>query len=147
VQHDGDDRGGDQSLDPHLPGDEQIKRHQRRDDGAADIDGDDGARPVLHDRHGVLHAEEFDGLVGHDPLLRQLGDWDVEIAADQGCEQQQHGGSRTDAQVQIGAAQRAEDEKDQQNEENADKNGKEAGRQRQVVELAHLHRWCSRRLT
>jgi hypothetical protein len=82
-------------------------------------------------------------ILGQDPRLRQLGDRDVEIAADQGRKQQQHGGSRTDAEVQIGATQRAEDEQEKQNEKDADENGKEAWRQREVVELAHLHRQCS----
>jgi hypothetical protein len=67
-------------------------------------------------------------------------DRNVEIAADQRAEQQQHRRSRRQAKAQIGLPQRPKHQHgDEQDEEDADENGEKAGRQRQVVEMAHMH--------
>ena len=84
-------------------------------------------------RHGVTHAEEVDMMVGHGTFRRQLRDRDVEKAADQRGKEQENRGVRTDAETLIGISHRSQDE---HNEEKADQDGKEAGREREVVHLA-----------
>src|SRR5271165_760394 len=65
------------------------------------------------------------------------------IRVDNRCEV--HGGARTDVEVQIGVAQQIKHHQpDEQDDQNADENGKEARRQRQVMEWAQLHWRCSK---
>ena len=48
------------------------------------------------DWHPVTHPKEVDHLVGYDTLRWQFGGWNIEIAADQSGEQQEHGGTGAD---------------------------------------------------
>jgi hypothetical protein len=81
-----------------------------------------------------LHAKEVDHLIRLKLFRRQQCDGDVEIAADQRAEQQQHGGPRADAEAHIGMAQRPEHrQSNDHDDENADQDGKETRRQRHVV--------------
>ena len=90
---------------------------------------------MANNRHGVAHAEEIDVMVGNGMLRRQFRDRDVEKAADQRGKEQKNRGVGTDAETFIGVAHRSQDEHD---EEQAHQDGKEAGRERQVVHVAHL---------
>src|SRR5215467_4834237 len=90
---------------------------------------------MANGRHRVPHAEEIDDMVGYGALWRQLGDRDVEKAADQRGKEQENRGVGTDAETLIGIAHGSQDEHD---EEKADQDGKEAGRERQVVHVTHL---------
>ena len=83
-------------------------------------------------RHRITHAEEIDGMMGRDPFRRQFRDWDVENAADQRGKEQENRGVGTDA----GIAHRSQDEHD---DEKADQDREEAGRQWQV-HMAHPYR-------
>jgi hypothetical protein len=57
----------------------------------------------------------------------------------------ERGGARTDAEVQIGVAQQIQHHQpDEQDDQNADENGKEAGGQRQVMERADVPWRCSK---
>jgi hypothetical protein len=87
----------------------QVDRHQRRNDGAANIDRNHRAFAMANNWHGVSHAEEIDVVVGHGMFRRQLRDRDVERTADQSGEEQENRGvgnaethRRTDRRISMG---------------------------------------------
>ena len=63
IDNDGHDNGPHGAKKPNPIAREQVKRKQARNERPANIDGDDCAGPVDHDRHDITHAEEIDHLV------------------------------------------------------------------------------------
>jgi hypothetical protein len=66
--------------------DQEIQRQQRRDHGTAEVDGDDGPRPLLDHGNDIAHAK-----IGHDTvrdhlLTGKVGDRDVDVAPHEGQE-------------------------------------------------------------
>src|SRR5262249_30104486 len=119
-RHDG---GRQDSPNPQVVLEKKIERQHRRDHGAADIYGDNGAGPIDHDRHDVAHAEEEDFTPRLDLACREFPYWNIDVAADQRAQQQQQCGARTDAKARVDIAQHIDLDENDDNEEYAGQNG------------------------
>ena len=69
--------------------DQEVQRQKCGHYRAADVDRDDGPRPLLDHGDDVAHAEVGDDAPRDHLLTREMGDRDIDIAAKEG--QEQHG--------------------------------------------------------
>ena len=118
---------------------EEMERQQRGNDRPAHIDGNHGARPVHHDGHDVAHPEIAHLASRQNVLLGKLGDRDVDVASEQGGEEEEERRVRAHAETRIGIAQNAELNENEKNREDADKKREEERRYRQVLQMTCVH--------
>ena len=64
---------------------QQIGCHRAGNERAANIDGDNGPRPLHDDRHNIVHAEKDNLSSRFNRLAGQVGDRNIEIAAEEGA--------------------------------------------------------------
>ena len=106
---------------------------------AADVDGDNRARPLHHHRDYIAHAEEVDLLARHDLFRREPGHRDVQIAAAQRRQQQKHRGVWADAHAHISQTQGAYLDPRHQHEKNHDQQGEMLEAERQILKSVPVH--------
>jgi hypothetical protein len=134
-RHDG---RGDDPRPPEIILGEQVERQRGRDQGAPDIDGDDGAGILLDYRHHVVRAAIDDFPAGPHDLLGELPYRNVDVAAEQRGQQQQQRRSRTDAKAFVGVAQDIDLDEDEDEGKDTDQDGEERRRDwRVIMHLAH----------
>ena len=88
----------------------------------------------------LLEAEKINLLLSQYPLLRQICDRNVEIAADERAKEQKQRGARADAEAHVGIAQHSDLDQHQERDEQPDQDEKERRGKREVMHLAQVHR-------
>jgi len=88
-----------------------------------------------------MHSEVRDLASRHDLLLGQFRHRNVHVAADQGAEQKQQRGARTNADADVGITQNSQMNEQDEQYKQSHQNGKERRAKGQIVKLARGHRW------
>ena len=94
---------------------------------------------TLH-RRQKRHAEKLHHLPRHDALPRQADQRQIDVRAEQGAEQHQHGDAGIEAEGGIGVAQQADLNKKQKTNQNREKQGRDADADRKVMHVAQGRR-------
>jgi hypothetical protein len=66
---------------------EQVDGHHSGNHRPANIHRNQCSGPLGNEWNDITHSEKLDLLLGQYPLLRQICDWNIEIAADERGEQ------------------------------------------------------------
>ena len=90
---------------PQLSLDQQKERHDTGDERPSDIHRDNGARPIDNDRHRIAHPEEINLALSQYLLAGQVHHRNIEVAAQQRCQQQNKCGSWAYAKAHVSVTQ------------------------------------------